>query len=705
ASQTTETTNPNDVQWAVIVNNPNGTSGTQRTVWIKDANVTVTSGPFYTNGASCTGTFADELVDSNGVECTMPAGSQIVFYVKPSPAPQRTCQDRQFNNTAYLYIDSTTATPVSAQGPTITLKGDPALCNKTLKICKVLVGNGDGIVRSGTFNFDVRNTATNPATVLYNGLPGGGLAVSEPNPDTAGTKGTEACEEVSVPATAVIEVVEWGSRPTGWTGDAAGYPKYAINGGNPASGGTTTTIDMANQTAPVVTFYNKEKLEKKVTFSKYICPTFSQVPRNQGPGGQDDTGKPVFPGGGLNGLLGPKGPSNDSAPVTPTNDNRGQDCVLATTPWTFQLWTEDRVNGSGGTLLQTVNVSNGTATVDLETDVLEALLKDGVKWGVYVEEVYQPGYAFGALKCYTDHLNDDNWEWLSPSILTEQGEVHCIAYNVPITPPKLTVKKVTQDASGNTIQSDQDFSFTVEPTTGVNPTSFVLDTDPNSGLVSDQQVVTLPASGQQGGVAYTITEGSIPSAWELASITCTGGNAQVNLQNGTVTVTLETGGVAGQASDVTCTFTNRQRKGNVVIHKVYPQGFSPDGATFTGTLDGGTDYSWTVQVGSSQALEVVPGFYTVTEDPKTGYELIGIATASQTAYENGYPGAAIACGAETSQVVANNNQPDVIVNPGETQHIWVCNRPLGTVVIVKYENVPPDTAQTWNFTGNLPSGL
>ncbi|MBE0609510.1 MAG: hypothetical protein IH609_09030 [Dehalococcoidia bacterium] len=37
------------------------------------------------------------------------------------------------------------------------------------------------------------------------------------------------------------------------------------------------------------------------------------------------------------------------------------------------------------------------------------------------------------------------------------------------------------------------------------------------------------------------------------------------------------------------------------------------------------------------------------------------------------------------------------------QSYWdFCNRPFGTVVVVKYENVPPATAQSWNFDGTLP---
>ncbi len=51
--------------------------------------------------------------------------------------------------------------------------------------------------------------------------------------------------------------------------------------------------------------------------------------------------------------------------------------------------------------------------------------------GLYVQEVIQPGFGFGSIKCYTDHLNDDNWEWLKFGSTIPTGEVHCIAYNVP----------------------------------------------------------------------------------------------------------------------------------------------------------------------------------------------------------------------------------------------------------------------------------
>ncbi|GIW17959.1 MAG: hypothetical protein KatS3mg064_1116 [Tepidiforma sp.] len=690
-----QTTDPNAIAWLVTVTNPaTGSNGTTQTVYIKDQNVTVVGTPVPSGGATCTpssgSSFEADLNSANGVECSMPNSSSITFTVKPETTPQRACADQVFNNTAYLYVGSKTAQPITAQGPSITLLGDPDQCDREVKICKVLENNNDGITRSGmTFNFDIRPQNSSTIQVAINNVTEGG------QPDN--------CKVVQVPANKSFDVAEWMSRPTGWNGDAAGYPKYSINSGSQVSNNTTTMISAGTDPVTVV-FYNKEKVVKNVTFSKYICDTFGDVPRNEGPGGQDDTGKNVFGGGGLNGLLGPKGPSNDTDPVTPNNDNRGN-CALATTPWTFNLWTSDRVNGSGGTLLQTVTVT-GSQTVALNDQVIQHMQAQGNTLGVYVEEVYQAGYAFGALKCYTDHLNDDNWEWIDPSALQEQGEIHCIAYNVKITPPKLTVKKVTKAADGTTtIQSSDQFSFTVEPSTGVSPASFSLDTDPNTGLVTDMQAVTLPASSTSGGVTYTITE-TAPASWLLQSVVCKDaqGNtvpATVDFQAGTAQVTLKTGGVAAAASDVTCTFTNAQRKGTIIVHKVYPNGVTPDGATFSGgfdrnvngEFDGNKDYTWgPLAVGGSQTIEALPGLYNVSEDPKTGYEFIGWSAL----------GAFAACnpGSVSAQSV---NDGDIIVLPGQTTNVWFCNRPMGTVVIVKYENVPPATAQVWSFTGTVPT--
>lgn len=255
----TAVTDPANVEWTVTVTNPATLPGTNQTVVIRDANVVVTSGPSFTGGASCapnndTADFQAALTGA-GVSCTMPGGesttSTITFDVRPAGTIARTCADQVFNNTASIQIGTQPA--VNAVGPTITLQGNPELCTRDLEICKVVVGNGDGAVISGGFNFLVREDGIQ----TINGLPGGAITASEPNPDTtAGVDGAEVCQTVQVSTTKTIQVVEWGSRPDDWTEDAANYPMYSINDGAQVSNGTTSEI-AAGSSDLKVTFFNR----------------------------------------------------------------------------------------------------------------------------------------------------------------------------------------------------------------------------------------------------------------------------------------------------------------------------------------------------------------------------------------------------------------------------------------------------------------
>lgn len=273
-SQTTQ--DPSDIKWTVTVTNPASGTGTAQTVWIKDSNVAVVSGPTFGGSATCapnnaTADFQTQLNDSDGVQCSMPNNSTITFVVKPAGTIARTCEDQKFNNTVYLYIGSTTNTPVTAQGEEITLEGDPTKCTRNLQVCKVVVGNGDGFIESGTFNFDIREAAAGP--MIFNGV--GGLLAGEPNPDTADADGTEVCVTKQVSITKAIEVVEWGSpaRPAGWVGDATGYPMYAINSGSRVSNNTTSSI-AAGSTDVKVTFYNKaQPRTREITIEKHFVNT------------------------------------------------------------------------------------------------------------------------------------------------------------------------------------------------------------------------------------------------------------------------------------------------------------------------------------------------------------------------------------------------------------------------------------------------
>ena len=129
-------TDPANVAWTVTVTNPATLPGTSQTVQIEDQGTVVTSGPAFTNNATCapnnaTAAFESALNTVNGVSCSMPAdantASTITFTVKPATPPKVKCEPQQFNNTASLKV-GTASTWTDAVGPTITLQGDPNLC-------------------------------------------------------------------------------------------------------------------------------------------------------------------------------------------------------------------------------------------------------------------------------------------------------------------------------------------------------------------------------------------------------------------------------------------------------------------------------------------------------------------------------------------------------------------------------------------------
>ncbi len=293
------------------------------------------------------------------------------------------------------------------------------LCGHTVKVCKIVVGNGDGLTMGGEFKFGTSNSA---ASI--------GITATEPATDlTDGTLGTKVCGDLEVKA-GPQSIFEWGSpacpdleRRRHWVPHG---PGQAFRRAHHCDLSTNGTVNIDDNTTEV-TFCNKTiPITKNVTFSKYICKTYADVPNNEGPGGQDDIGQQADPSK-THADLGANGPAGNNDAVTPANDNEG-DCVLATTPWTFNLWTTNRENGSGGSSLGSVVVPAGSLSVQLTAAQLAETMKGS---GLYVEEVYQAGFGFGSIKCYTDHLNDDNWEWLNFSGGIPVGEVHCIAYNVP----------------------------------------------------------------------------------------------------------------------------------------------------------------------------------------------------------------------------------------------------------------------------------
>lgn len=326
--------------------------------------------------------------------------------------------------------------PAGAGNYVVCVKNNYTPPARNLTICKVVEGNGDLVVRNGQFKFDYYAAGSQTSNVA--------ISASEPNPDQApGAAGTKVCttQPIPMPTDKQLTVTEWtGVRPAGWdtnANDAAGYPKVQLGDGAISSNGT---INIPAGTSDVtVTFYNREKLPtKNVTFQKYICDTLGDVARNDGDGGVDQVGMPSISAvGGLSAQLNQTAaPVGGSTAVTPSNDGRG-DCHLwgsdltkypeETGDWQMVIYDTSRSN-----LLQTVNIPQGGSTsVQLLDSVLLETLKASSD-GARVEEELRDGYGFGALKCYTDHLNQDNWEWLdfNPGGIPS-GDVYCIAYNVP----------------------------------------------------------------------------------------------------------------------------------------------------------------------------------------------------------------------------------------------------------------------------------
>jgi hypothetical protein len=655
--------------WDISVVNPENFA---QTVRIDDANVTLVS----VAGGTCTGT---NFVNGS-ITCSVNANSTLVVKVKRQVAQQ--CQPGTANNTATLFLIPPTggqAQQIGSAGPAntdVTIPGDQALCNRTVTICKVVVGNGDGIVRKGLFNFDVRDTRPNQP-LIHNGLPlpGGPILASEPSPDlTDGTAGVPVCRTVQVPVDAPFQVVEWGTRPTGWTGDAQGYPKYAIGNGTPVSGETTTEI-AAGSSAVKVTFFNKEEpVRVTVNFQKVICESLGDVAKNPGNDGSDDIGKPsIAPGGGQSASLGPQAPAGADDIVTPANDGRGANCHVwgagagEDGNWDFYLKTPD-----GGATLATIPHPAGQqyGTHQLTGAQLALALQAST---LRVEEQLRTGYGFAGLKCWRDHLNQDNWEWIDFSTgLPKTGEeVWCIAYNVPAT-KTITIQK----------------TFWGDPTiTEADYPTFTISHGVDFGTACGTPVVT----------------GTDPV---IATWTCT----VPYLWDGNVTETPATGWekcpVARQTNSEGGTFSfHNCKQGEIIVKKVVTNVVN-DTTQFTVTLSGITptqagqiaEWNGSAPVNATFGNLPLANNYTVTEGPQVGYQVLGWAFAGQGGV----------CPAGPAANTTGDASAEVgYLHPGQTVVVCFYNERFGNVVVDKRAPttaVVPGTTFNWVISVDVANG-
>ncbi|MFN8617032.1 MAG: hypothetical protein U0837_08020 [Dehalococcoidia bacterium] len=207
---------------------------------------------------------------STGCDKTIGVGNTTVV-VTTDPLIAK-CEAQTVSNTVAATFNGS---PIGvASGGSLTASytqpADTSLCSHTVKVCKIVVGNGDGIVDGGQFRF-----GSNPsnATVLL------GSQTTEPAGDAVdGAQGTKNCVDLIV-ANTDTTIFEWGYRPgdgqglTGtWNGDAAGFPK-STNGASdscstlPSNG----TVSITSQTTEV-TFCNKTNPRPRRSSSRRTSP-------------------------------------------------------------------------------------------------------------------------------------------------------------------------------------------------------------------------------------------------------------------------------------------------------------------------------------------------------------------------------------------------------------------------------------------------
>lgn len=356
---------------------------------------------------------------------------------------------------------SSAAVPAGKNDVKVTFKNKTNQ-HRVIEVCKLVEANDDGNNDSGGFTFDLFvDGQSQPFTWVT-------ITVTEGARDPS-------CEKVNLtdfnlPATTDVVVTERPVRPSNWTSDANGYPKYQVDSGSWSAG---STADLGT-TGKKVTFANKDDRKQTVTFVKVICPTYKDVPANQNPTTYDQTGGHAHE-------LDTSYQTSLTNPATdiPSGCRRAEG-------WSFTLyktWSLNNGDPVGVNPIRTVGPTdqNGEVVVALTPEEIdEARSGDGL----WVSEVTQPGYGFAALRCYDDILNGDNLEFIKLSSIPTDG-VYCIAYNVKLE-GRIVVKKVVT----NDPQDSHSFTATVgqqsQPFSQGSPATFTVPSGEHTVTESDE---------------------------------------------------------------------------------------------------------------------------------------------------------------------------------------------------------------------------
>ena len=221
-----------------------------------------------------------------------------------------------------------------------------------------------------------------------------------------------------------------------------------------------------------------------------------------------------------------------------------------------------------------------------------------------------------------------------------------VIWGQPIPTGAITIIK-------NSVPDDaQEFNFTTDFTE-----NFSLDDDPESETPNQKVFLGLAAGN------YTFTENAV-EGWELSDISCSGGNTEIDLGSGNVTINLETN------ENIICTFTNTKR-GAISVTK-FAEGAQGDFTfilsgealesawteIFNGVFSNGTD-SWTFE-------NLLPNYtYNLAEEVPLGWE--GNQQVSCDNWDE-------------------NGSVEIFLNPGDRVSCIFNNTEFGVISGRKYED-------------------
>jgi hypothetical protein len=306
------------------------------------------------------------------------------------------------------------------------------------------------------------------------------------------------------------------------------------------------------------------------------------------------------------------------------------------------LIVEKQTNPEGST--QSFSFT-GDAAGDL-TDNGQIVVDNLVPGNYSSTESVPDGWELTDIVCNDSDSTGDLGTATANFVLDAGETVTCAFVNTELPPSEGTITILKEASPSDTGQS---FDFTGDLGT--------------FSLMHGEFIVETLAPG-----TYAVSE-TVPAGWQLDSATCDDGSS-------VDAIDLEAG------ESVTCTFSNSQLTGSIIVEKQTNPDGSSQSFSFTGDAAGDLTDGQRIVVG-----DLSPGNYSSTETVPDGWELTDIVCNDSDS--TGDIGAATA---------------NFVLAAGETVTCAFINTSLtatdGTITILKQAS-PSDTGQSFDFSGDL----